>query len=279
MFDFSVRNEKGDILNFDNKNYSIYKISGLNPAGGSLHFSEMANFDGSIYNSGQIQNRNIVLYVKIYGDIEKNRINLYKYFGIKKLVRVFYKSDFNDVYIDGRVEKFEIDLFSRNEIAQISIICEDPYFKSTVSNMIDFSKLNSLFEFPFSISKEGIEFSRIENLSQTIISNGEVETGMIITLYAKFGSAKNPKIINRTNQTYLSLNIDLNAGDKVIINTNKGKKSIKLIQDSTEKNILNSMVIGSSWIKLSSGENEISYECEKGILDVNIQSISIYEGV
>ena len=69
----------------------------------------MANFDGGKYNSGQLEMRNLVLTVKIYPEIETNRINLYKYFPSKKIVRIYYQNETRDVYIDGMVETVEID--------------------------------------------------------------------------------------------------------------------------------------------------------------------------
>lgn len=282
MYAVSVKNEQGNVLNFyNNANYAIYKIDGLNPPPAALNFSEMANYDGSRYNSGRIENRNVVLYIKIYGDVETNRINLYKYFASKKLVRIYYENKTRNVYIDGRVETFEVDPFSENEVAQISMICDDPFWKEVNTTEIEFSNVVSLFEFPFAIEEEGIEFSRIDSLTVSTIVNGEIETGVIIDFEAKTSQILNPKIINRTNQTYFGVNYDMQQGDLIRINTLRAQKSVTLIRDGVETNIINHMQQGSTWITLEPGENEMSYECDNGAsnLKVTVSAVKCYEGV
>ena len=282
MFNLSIRNTKGEILELTNdRRYDLYKIDGLNPTPATLNFSQLANYDGSIYNGGQLGNRNIVLYIKIHNDAESNRINLYKYFQLKKMIRIFYENNTRSVYIDGYVETFETEYFSMNEIVQISIICPNPYWKSDEETQLDFSNTIDLFEFPFSIPVEGIEFSRIESITTTYIDSGEIETGIIIEFIANSNQILNPKFINRTTQEYFALNFDMNEGDVIRINTHRGEKSVILIRDGVETNIINDMRTGSTWIQLVPGINELSYECDEGQanLTVHVITTKCYEGV
>lgn len=282
MFNLSVRNAKGEILDLTNdRRYDLYNIDGLNPTPATLNFSQLANYDGSIYNSGQLGNRNIVLYIKIHNDAESNRINLYKYFQLKKMIRIFYENNTRSVYIDGYVETFETEYFSMNEVVQISIICPNPYWKADEETQIDFSNTIDLFEFPFSIPEEGIEFSRIEYITTAYINNGEIESGMTIEFRANTSQILNPKFINRTTQEYFALNFDMNAGDIIRVNTRRGEKSVMLIRDGVETNIINDMQTGSKWVHLAPGLNELSYECDEGQanLTVYVYATKCYEGV
>lgn len=282
MYSLKVQNLKGEVLNFaGNTNYDILKIDGLTPPPSTLNFSELANYDGSIYNSGQLQNRNLVLTIKVYNDVEKNRIELYKYFQLKKQIRIYYENNTRKVYIDGYVETFEADLFVMNETVQISIICPDPHWKEDVETYISFSNVIDLFEFPFAIEEAGIEFSRIENITTSLIDNGEIETGITIEFVANANQILNPRFINRTTQEFFGVNFDMNEGDVIRINTRRGKKSVVLIRGGVETNILNDMQSGSKWVQLAPGQNELSYECDEGQtnLTVHVHSTKRYEGV
>lgn len=282
MYEVSVENHLGERLDLSlSPSYDVLKINGLSPPPATLNFSKMANFDGGKFNSGQLETRNVVFTIKIYPNVEENRIALYKYFPSKKTIRIYYKNDRRDVYIDGIVETVEIDPFSINEIAQISIICPDPYWKESTESRLNFSNIISLFEFPFSIPAEGIEFSRIQKLTTVFFNNGEVETGITIEFQATTDQILNPKFINRTTQEYFGLNVDMAEGDLIRINTRRGEKSVILIHDGTETNIIGNRQTGSKWIQLVGGPNELSYECDSGAqnLIVRVYTHILYGGI
>ena len=282
MFTVKVKNCLGAVLDFSESDaYTITKIDGLSPSGAALNFSTMANFDGSQYNSGRLNSRNIVLYIKIHSPAEKNRLKLYNYFHGNKKIRIYYKNDSLDVFIDGYVETSEFDIFSMNETAQISIVCPDPYWKETTTTEITFSNVVSMFEFPFSIAESGIPFSELVNKAVAIVDNVQVQKGFIIEFRAQTDQILNPRIINRTTQKYFGVNFDMNQGDVIRINTQRGEKSVTLIRDGSEVNILNNMQNGSSWLQLVMGMNEIAYECDVGAENLNVfLSIQKYhEGV
>lgn len=282
MYTLKVENNRGEMLSFDDwKKYDILKIDGLEPPKARLNFSEMANYDGSIFNSSRLENRNIVLYIKIHNPAEKNRINLYKYFQMKKQVRIYYENNSRSVYVDGYVETFECGYFELNQTVQISIICNDPYWKEETKAELEFSRAISCFEFPMDIPPEGIELSRIETQLSTYILNSEIETGAIIEFRAVANGVINPKFINRTTQKYFAIDFEMQSGDAVRISTIKGEKSVTLIRNGTETNIINKMAIGSEWVTLVAGINELSYECESGAenLNVFVSAYRCYEGV
>ena len=282
MYTLKVENNRGEMLSFDDwKKYDILKIDGLEPPKASLNFSEMANYDGSIFNSSRLENRNIVLYIKIHNPAEENRINLYKYFQMKKQVRIYYENNSRSVYIDGYVETFECGYFELNQTVQISIICNDPYWKEEQKTEIEFSRVIGLFEFPMDIPPEGIEFSTVQTELSTFIENSEIETGVTIEFRANTNNILNPKFINRTTQEYFSVRFDMRQGDIIRVNTRRGNKSVTLIRNGTETNIINDMIRGSTWLQLAPGINELSYECDEGAenLSVYLSTYRCYEGV
>lgn len=282
MYNVKIENQNGEILDlYTNPAYTVFKIDGLTPPDATLNFSELANYDGGTYNSSHLEMRNIVLYIKIHNPAEENRIELYKYFPSKKQIRIYYKNEHRDVYIDGRVEKFECDPFTMNEIAQISILCGNPYWIDSETIKLTFSKIEKLFEFPFAISEDGIEFSRIIKDNTNYFNNSGSEIGMLIEFTAKANGILNPKFYNRTAQKFFGVNFTMNDGDIIQISTFKGNKFVKLIRNGIESNIINTRQNGSEWLTLISGTNELSYESDEGEnnLDVVMTAYKYYEGV
>lgn len=282
-YELSVKNDNGEVLNLSrNDNYIVYKMTGLTPPKVTINSSVNTTQDGSTINSTRIENRNLVIYIAIEGDIEANRIKLYKYFPPKKTVSIYFSNDSREVYIDGTVELIECDLFSNKQVAQISIICPQPYFKAVDMLITSFSDLNPLFEFPFSIASSGVEFSTIiTNVRKSIINTGDAETGIIIELFAAGGEVVNPIIYDVFKRTKMKLNFTLLQSDLIRINTNVGEKSIELIRNGVTTNAMGYMSQDSTWLQLSAGDNVFTCDTDSGGADLQItfKTTTLYSGV
>lgn len=282
MYELKVKNDKGEVLNLSTSpSYNVYKITGLQPPTVAINSSVNATTDGSTVNSLRAGTRNIVVYMKLEGEVEKSRINLYKYFPLKKNVTLYFKNGSRDVYIEAYVEVIECDLFTNKQVAQISLLCPQPYFKAVDDIISYFSDVSALFEFPFSVAKEGIEISTItRNLRKSIINTGDVESGLIIDLYA-VGEVVNPIIYDVFKRTHIKLMFTLIAGDHIIINTNAGAKSITLIRAGITSNIMGYMYPDSTWLKLETGDNVFTSDCESGAdnLQLTFTASILYGGV
>lgn len=276
-----VENEKGEQLQLtNNPDYDVLSVEGTNPPKADINTVVMSSSDGSKFNSARLSERNLVITLNICPPIEENRIHLYKYFRVKHKVRIYYKIGSRNAYIDGYVESFENNPFTQLQQPQISVICPEPYWKELDELIVNFSNTINLFSFPFSIESQGIEFSRIEHFSQTIINTGDVATGGIIRFYATAQVSK-PVFHNYTNDTFFGLDMDLYEGDSVIINTQKGEKSLTLLRGGMTLNILSERSENSSWIVFEAGENQIGYTADEGAdyLDINVEIVRKYEGM
>ena len=282
MYEFKVKYGEGTIYTLtNNKNYTLYKVDGLEPPKANINTSENATTDGSTLNSVKVPQRNLVLYMSIEGDVETNRINLYKYFPYKKNIELYYKNDTRDVYIEGYVESINVGHFDEKQIAQISIICPQPYFKAIDEVVNYFSEVSSLFQFPFNIAKEGIEFSAITtNVRKSIVNTGEVESGLVIELKS-IGTVVKPTIYDVIKRTKMTLNFTMQINDLITINTYQGKKSITLTRNGVTTNAMGYMTPDSKWLSLDLGDNVYAYECESGTSDLQItfKSNALYGGV
>lgn len=154
MFTLIAENKYGQQLELTHNNaYEITDIAGIDPPDSVINTTRNAYADGSVYNSSYIDNRKITITMSINGPAEENRLNLYKYFKSKFPVRLYYQNAARNVYIDGYVQSMQIGFFDKKQVVQIVIFCPKPLFNGVDNQMIPFSAVQSLFEFPFEIEE------------------------------------------------------------------------------------------------------------------------------
>ena len=282
MIEIKVKNDNGEVLNLSTSpNYTLYDVTGVTPLQMNINTSVNATSDGETVNSVRANKRNIVLYVAIQGNVEANRLNLYKYFPPKKNVTIYCKTSNRNVHIEGITELIDVKLFSNQQVAQISIICPQPYFKDINELITSFSQIDALFSFPFSTDGNGMELSIIGNdIRKNIINAGEVDTGMIMELFA-VSTVVNPVIYDVLNRTHIKLEFTMETNDIIHINTNSGQKSITLIRDGVETNIISHLSYSSKWLTLNAGDNVFTFDAESGASNIRLtfRTVSLYGGV
>lgn len=285
MFILRVENTNGSILNLthNEENFQVLSVDGLNPPNSKINTTEIAGMDGVLFNSSKLESRNIVITLKIKGNIEENRLLLYKFFRIKEKCKLYLKNKNRNVFIEGYVENNECNLFTNDERMQISIICPDPYFKDLEMLTDDISKTVSRFKFPFSINlEEPIPISEIEFSKNTnVINKSESKVGLII--YANFvGKVNKLEIRNIKNGEVLIIEYNFIEKDYLIINCNKGNKRIILQRNGKEYNLIASFKDGSTFLQLDVGDNSFSYLADEGETDnlvfIKFSRYNVYGG-
>ena len=266
MFTLKIENRFGDILELThNKNYIVTGVEGLNPPKAKINLSDIAGMNGALFNSAKAEVRNLVLTVLPQTPVEKNRLTLYRFAQVAQWCKIYYSNGSVDVQIEGYVETVNGSLFSKTQSLQVSIICPQPYFEGLHEIYNDISSLISAFEFPFAIEKEGIEFSYINHdILSTVVNVGDVETGVIVEITAR-GEVVNPIIYDNTTGGSIGLNITLADREKIVINTNSGSRSVKLISGVRETNIIDKLKANPNWFTLQPGENIFSYGADSGV--------------
>lgn len=273
MFSLKVENAKGAILELtnDETNFQVTNVEGLNPPNATINTSDFANGDGSAFNSSKIHNREIVITVYINGDVQTNRLTLYQYFRNKNWCKIYYTDDQRDVYIEGYVQDFEAPIFTQKQVAQISILCPDPYFKDIETIVQSISKALKKFTFPFSINiGEPIAFSEIELEKITnVINESESETGLIVNV-TFMGRVDKLEIRNIDNGQNFIIDYNFMANDKLVINCNRGSKSVILTRDAVEYNLIPYVRSGSTFFQLGIGDNNFSFLADDGTSDMSV---------
>jgi len=286
-------------LRFPEKSgFLIQQIAGLGPSKANINSTELSTADGSMYNSARVTSRNIVLTLKLleHPTIETTRQNTYKYFPIKKRVKLLIETDNRICETYGYVEANEPDIFSRQETTQISILCPDPYFYSageTGTTVTIFAGIESLFEFPFennSLTEDLLELGEvILNQEQTIYYSGDAEIGVTIYIHA-LGTATSLTIYNSLTREVMKIDTDrlaaltgstIIAGDDIFVSTVKGNKYVQLLRDGVYINILNCLDKDADWFQLAKGDNVFAFTAATGgtSLQFRIENQTVYEGV
>lgn len=286
MFILKIENAKGAVLELTNneENFQVTDISGLNPPNANINTSNYANGDGSSFNSSRIPNREIVITVYINGDVQKNRLTLYKYCRNKEWCKIYYKDDSRDVFIEGYVQTLDVTPFSQKQVAQISILCPNPYFKDIDTIIQSISKIIKGFTFPFSINiDEPIPFSTLELEKVTnVINDSESETGLIIDV-TFMGTVRKLEIRNVDNGENFILDYEFIKNDKLVINCNRGSKSVILTRDAVEHNLIPYVRSSSTFFQLGIGDNNFSFLADEGsddmLVDIRFNYYKVYLGV
>lgn len=121
----------------------ILNIDGLGPVPANINTSGYLSLDGEDYNGSNVGKRNIVLTIRlnpdwITYDPENLRAVLYRYFMPKSKIKLkFSNTHMEQVAIEGYVETFEPNIFTKDPIVTISVICPQPAFVSTTSQLVE----------------------------------------------------------------------------------------------------------------------------------------------
>lgn len=263
MYTAKIENSNGQMLTLtqNESNYQVISITGLNPPPAQINTTNIAGIDGSKFNSAKLDTRNIVIMLKLNGDVEGNRLALYQMFRTKEACRFYYSNGSRDVSIPGYVETVECDLFTNAEIMQVSIICMYPYFRDVRENWIEISDgATAGFHFPFSINIGApIPFSIYNIDGETNVENtAEAETGAIIRVDVK-DPVRTIEIRNTGNNKFFKLEHDFQRADTILINTHKGEKSITLVRNGVASNVFTALKLGSTFFQLNVGNNFFTY--------------------
>ena len=99
MFTLTVENANGERLTLtqNEQNYQLYSVEGLMPPKANISTSSVVNRDGVKVKSSKVQERNIVLNIRLNGDIEANRIRLYTFFKRGRYGRLYYRNGPRDM--------------------------------------------------------------------------------------------------------------------------------------------------------------------------------------
>ena len=265
MFQAKVENAQGEVLVLtgDEPRWQVYRITGLNPPKGQINTTEIAGMDGAWFNSSKLDVRNIVIYLKINGDAETNRLTLYRYFQTKQKLTFFFSHSQRDVYIEGYCETVQVSPFDRSQVMQISILCPFPYFRNVGGEIVLFDFSQGLFEFPFSIDGDDpIPFAERDEYSVAqVVNNSDEDVGTKITIQNNYAN-DGIRVVNVQTGEKFQLDYSFDVGDVIVIETETGHKSAQVTRSGVVTKLFPYISIDSVFLQLHPGVNRIKAEAK-----------------
>ena len=281
----TVINPKGESLVLDlfhpeKSGLIVRSISGLGPPKANINSTDLATADGALYSSARASTRNIVFNLQFMfaPTIEDSRQLTYKYFPLKKLVKIEVETDNRSLETSGYVESNQPDIFSKEETTQISILCLNPFFYDPDPSVTQFATVTPTFEFPFSnesTTENLIEFGTINlDTRSTIDYVGDVDTGVLITIHALGSVSGYLTIYNVETQEKMVVDLakiktligkDYGSGDDIIISTVSGDKYVQVLHDGKYTNAIAAIEKLADWFQVSVGRNIFNFTVTKGI--------------
>ena len=281
MFELSFENSDGKVVNLnDGVNYVVAEFEGFDPPPASLYTSKSPNRKGSKKNGSTLDERPLLIQIKILGDIEVNRNALYEWTDTETELKVYYKNGVKNVYCVGTVTDCDVPTCTDNEIMTVAITCPDPYLKDLQEIATEISNLLKQFTFPFAIDAAGIPFSTIRENNNTNVYNAGAETGAIIRIKA-LGEVSNISLYDANDATRIfSINMTLQANEIVEIDTERSPRTVKLIRtDGTVENILRYVGYNPTWFLLKKGNNAFGFTAsDVGSVEVTFSFTNKYLG-
>lgn len=264
MFSLILENEYGESLYFSKtaNQYMVSKIEGLSPPEATLSTSGYAGTDGSYLNNAFIEKRNIVINFKMQGiDIERRRHAMYRVIKPSQYIKVYYRTPGIDVYTEGYVETCPVDNFAKLTSGQISILCPDIYWYSRSPVYAYYGRKIKKFTFPFPESDEKFPLGIYNTASLASIYNSGDEVGFRIVIETETGDTV-PEIVttsltiyNANTDEYLQIKGAVLKGDRIVVTTKTGSKTVTLTRNGIAQNIINRLASGSTWLTIRPGEN------------------------
>lgn len=282
MFTLRLENERGNIVDINDKvSYEVLNVSGLNPPSASLFTRKSPNKKGSKYNGSTLDERIVLIDIKLLGDVEENRNALYPWVESEQYVKIYFRNGVKNVYCEGYVTDCDIDLCTDNEIITLSVTCADPYLKDLQEIVKEISVYFKEFTFPFSISNnrvveynspnidgsegvayrnEGVLLSSISPNNITTILNNGAETGVVITIICN-GTMENLTIYDGTDITKkLTLKGVFATNTIIKIDTESSPKTVRAeFPDGTTMNMMKYLEPNPHWFVLKKGYNKIGH--------------------
>lgn len=258
----------------DNEHMWLINADGLTKATTSLSTIAIGGVDGDMINSVRAQPRGIVLDLraKRHQNVEQAKRAVLEIVKLKQTCTLKWTQNNRVWTISGIVDSIEMPRFNNKVTMQIGIHCSQPYWEDLneiISEINEAKPLHYFTDDPLDMlffPEDGIPLGELDtSRTRTFFNAGDVAVGMIIEVLA-YARVVNP-IIHDQNGKFFGVGYGtgdfrfiMEAGDKLVINTNAGQKNVTYNGES----VLNAVRPQSTWLQFQAGENEYSISDDSG---------------
>lgn len=251
---------------FSNDYFWLTGADGLTSVSSAVSSSTTPNMDGDMVNSIQTQPRPITLYLLIKDGVDVEEAKRYILRTVKPKQRGTLRmiQGDRDLEIVGLADAITMPRFGAGVRMQISLYCSLPYWTDAEYIALEISRVIDLHYFPIedgglALPADGIPFGVYDtNMTRTYTNEGDADCGMVITIIA-LAEVINPTIY-KADGSFIGITDTMEAGDEVIINTNRGEKTIK----KNGVDIISKIKPGSKFLQLDTGDNVLTIKTDDG---------------
>lgn len=255
-----IWNGQNSIDLYNNEHIVLISAEGLGIET-TVNTAEYGALDGGMYINSRLPVRVITATFRVKNALNVSAVkkNLYRIFTAKAKLEINIISGTSNVFTTGYCEKIDIPPNNNPLVGALSIVCPDPYFY-TDSKLENVYGTTSAFCFlQGGISLNNVLYGNTGKVNiATVDYDGDEETGVVFKISA-FDNISNIRIENLTTGEYISFGVDLKPDDIMTISTVDGDKFIQLTRNDEVYNYLKYLDNGSSFFKLSIGENKIKF--------------------
>lgn len=279
----------------------ITLVTGLESSELDLSTSDNALVDGASVDGKKIKPRPIHIEASFRNNKNnpENRANVIKFFNPKYTGKALITNMGVSRNIEYELEGWTFasvhNMDNKLKIL-VDLLCPDPYMLNVDNFGKNMANITALFNFPWRMlsvratdkldypaEARGLMLGGMtmgyRTLSQEVVlaNDGDVPTGVQIQFVATRGSVLNPKITNTGTGQYMRVNVAMEQGDILLIDTNDRHQVITL----NGVNYYQHVDRRSEPFKLAVGDNYLEYDADENYtnLDVNLFYTPKYLGV
>lgn len=280
----------------------ITAVTGLESSELDISTSDNALVDGASVDGKKIKPRPIHIEASFKSNKNnpENRANVIKFFNPKYTGKALITNMGVSRNIEYELEGWTFasvrNMDNKLKIL-VDLLCPDPYMLNVDNYGKNMANISALFAFPWRMLSTRMTSGKLDYpdkargmllggmtmgyrtlYKEVVLANdGDVPTGVQIQFVATRGPVTNPKITNTGTGQYMRVNVAMQQGDILLIDTNDRRQVITL----NGVNYYQHIDRKSEPFKLAVGDNYLEYDADENYtnLDVNLFYTPKYLGV
>ncbi len=278
MARFDFISQRGDVLSLSaNEDFYLTHIDGQTFASASVSSNVIGGVDGDTVSNMQTEPRAIIfdLHIRSGVDVEEAKRKILRVIKLKQNGTLVWEQNNRTVEITGKVERIEMPRWANGIVLQVEMHCEQPFWEDIDSVVEQISEAISLHYFTddstdmLYFPEDGIVIGEYDTTrAKDFFNEGDVSVGLEIDIIA-ISTVTNPIIYDADGNFFgvgygtADKKVVMQSGDKIVITTHRGKKSVTLNGAS----IFNKIKPNSSWLQLATGDNRFAINSDDDALD------------
>lgn len=287
MARFDFVSQRGDTLSLSaNDDFILTHIDGQTSAFASVSSNVIGGVDGDTVSNMQAEARALIFDLRIKSgvDVEEAKRRILRVIKLKQNGTVVWEQNGRTVEITGKVERIEMPRWANGILMQVEMHCEQPFWEDIDAVVEQISEAVSLHYFTeeptdmLFFTEDGIVIGEYDTTrSKDFFNKGDVSVGLEIDILA-FAEVTNPIIYDASGNFFgvgygtADKQVKMQSGDKIVITTHRGKKSVTLNGVS----IFDKIKPNSTWLQLDTGDNRFAINSDDDALD-NMSFSLIYK--